>query len=149
MPRSCLLARYYPSKQASPTWRGLPSPPLGPITSPYPSLVMPHQHRRMFAGGRNSARLTARDSQQSQRGDSLGHLYPPPALMEEKFSGVFSATPEDTISLVAMLGTIAAISPRLWDPLISERNLRSTDDPLDPAIKLLDQDIQQHLQREA
>ena len=45
-----------------------------------------------------SARPNGRHSQKSQRGTSLRHHCQPPALLKEKSSGVFSATPEDTIS---------------------------------------------------
>ena len=52
----------------------------------------------------------------AQTGYSLTPLYQPPALLGKKSSGVSSATPEDTISPAVMLGTIAALSPKLCDP---------------------------------
>ena len=39
--------------------------------------------------------------------------------------------------------------PEVVRPLISERDQRRTDDPLDPATKLLDGDIQRHIRQEA
>ena len=38
--------------------------------------------------------------------------------------------------------------PEVVRPLMSERDQRHTDDSLDPAIKLLDQDIQRHIRQE-
>ena len=64
---------------------------------------------------RFSARLTAKDIQQSRRGDSLKHLCQPPALLGKKSSGVFSATSEDTTSPAVMLGIFAALSQMLCD----------------------------------
>ena len=52
---------------------------------------------------RTSARLTGRDLEQSQRGNSLKNLWQPPALLGKKSSGVSSATPEDTTSPAVML----------------------------------------------
>ena len=39
--------------------------------------------------------------------------------------------------------------PEVVRPLISERDQRRTDDPLNPAIKLLDRDRQQHIRQDA
>ena len=51
-----------------------------------------------------------------------------------------------------MLGTIAALSPKLCNPSSQrerERDQRRINDPLDTTIKLLDRDIQRHIRQEA
>ena len=50
----------------------------------------------------------------------------------------------------AALVTTAALSAKLCDPPVTEeRNQNRIDSPLDPAIKLLDRDIQRHIRQEA
>ena len=75
-----------------------------------------HPHRGKLVPTRTSVRLTGRDSQQSQRGDSLKHLCQPPALLGKKSSGASSATPKDTTSSVVIWEITAALSPILCDP---------------------------------
>ena len=98
--------------------RGPPSPSLVVIASPLPSpfLVMPHPHLGNLVPTRTPARLTGRDSQQSQKGDSLKHLCQPPALLGEKVSRRILSDAEDTTSPAVMLGITAALSPMLCDP---------------------------------
>ena len=120
-----------------------------PIGQPSPSPITPRPHRGKNVPLRTFASLTGRDLQQRQRGNSPIPLYQPPALLEKKSSGLFLAKLEDTTSPVFMLGTTAALSLKVVRPLISLRYQLRTDDPLDPAIKLVDQDIQRHIRQEA
>ena len=95
--------------------------PHHPWIRPHPYNHLPFQLPRKVR-----SYTTERDSHQSQRGDLLRHHYQPPALLEKKSSGVFSATQEDTISSVVMSGTKASFSLR---------DQRCIDVTLDPAIQ--------------
>ena len=67
------------------TWSTLDSDHLPITVTPHPR----HGERFLL---RTPTRLTGRDLQQRQRGNSLKHLCQPPALLEKKCSGVSSAT---------------------------------------------------------
>ena len=149
------LPRANPPCQISPFWAAISSqmwhgPPLPhPWVRPSPSPVTPCPHRGKHIPLRTSARLTGRDLLKSQKGYSPVPLYQSPALLMKKSSGVSSTTLEDTISLAVMLGTIAAVSPEVVRPLISEIDQRRIDYSLKPAIKVLDRDIQWLIRQEA
>ena len=63
------------------TWSTLGSEHL-PL--PSPSLIMPSRYSGKLFPARTFARLTEKDSQQSQSGDSLKHPCLPPAMLEKK-----------------------------------------------------------------
>ena len=75
-----LPSRYHPSERAASSRCDMVHP-YHPYVLPLPSLVMPRPHRGKLIPTQTSTRLTGRDSQQSQRGDSLKHLCQPPALL--------------------------------------------------------------------
>ena len=95
-----------------------------------------------------TARLTGRDIQQRQRGNSPKYLCQPLTHKGKKSSGVSSATPEDTTSSAVMLGITAALSSMLCDSS-SRREIRTALKSPHSAIKLLDKDIQCHILQEA
>ena len=109
---------------------------------------MLHPHRRRLIPTQISAKLTGRDSQMSQRRDSQKHLCHPPALMGEKvFQRILSNAGGHHIPCCYVRNYCSPL-PCVVRPLITKRDQRRTDDPLDLAIKLLDRDILRHICQE-
>ena len=73
---------------------------------------------------RTLERLMGMDSQQSQRGTLLRHLCQPPSPLGKKSSGIFSATPEDTISPRLFSGLLQPSLQMLCNPS-SRREIRA------------------------
>ena len=110
-----------------------------PISISLSSHARPHRGKLVLT--RTSARLTGRDSQQSQRGYSLRHH-----CMPTSCSSGGKILP--AYSYAVMLGFTAALSPMLCDPS-SRRKISVASMTLYPSIKLLDRDIQRNILQEA
>ena len=126
---------------SSPKWHGRTSPPLG-LTISLSSHAPPSPRK-------------ARSFTKFRKADWKGYT----AELERKFA----ETPLPTSCLQAdhrrcrktphipsgYVRDYSGLLPEVVRPLISERDQRRTEDPLDPAIKLLDRDIQQLISQDA
>ena len=127
---------YHPWVQPPPHIRHVPSPVM----------LRLHHGKRILS--RTSARLTRRDSQQSQRGNSPRHHYQPPDLLGKSSSAYFWRRRKTPYPL-RLCSELLRPSPRCCEtPHHGERS-EPNRRPLDPTIKLLNRDIQRLIQQEA
>ena len=110
---------------------------------------MPRPRRSKCLLSQTSARLTGRDLQQRQRGNLLKHLCQTPALLRTKkvFRRILGDAWRHHIPCSYVRDYWCPL-PDVVRPIVSERYQRRTDDPLDPAIKLLNRDIPQNICQE-
>ena len=143
--------RVSPAHQISPSEQAYP--PWCDVVHPYHPWVRPPPHNTLFSHLPHSTQK-ARSFMNFHKADlevftaeserKFAEKPQPTSFSaeEKKSSVVFSATLEDTISPEVMFGLLQP-SPLLCATLHHrERDQRLTDDPLDPAIKLLYRDIQ-------
>ena len=148
-----LLARYHTSEQASPSKCDV-------HVYPYQPWVRPPPHNSALTSYAQPSPWKARSYTNFRKADCKGFT----AESERRFAETPLPTSCSAGKKVfwhilsdvgrhhipcGYVGDYCSPLPDVVRPFITEREQRYTDDPLDPAIKLLDQDIQRHIHQEA